>query len=79
MEAKAPSMVGEVCCRKFANAVQTLQAISSRRGGRVMEQLRFSRGLVTPLILYRRVIFSRSSRTLLWSVFIELKSLYFCL
>ena len=33
--------------------------------GRIMEQLRFSRGLVTPLILYGRVIFSRSSRALL--------------
>ena len=30
-------------------------------------------GLVTPLILYGRVIFSRSSRALLWSVFIEHK------
>ena len=27
--------------------------------GRIMEQLRFSGGLVTPLILYGRVIFSR--------------------
>ena len=41
-----------------------------------MEPLRFSRGLVTPLILYGRVIFSRNSRTLLWSVFIELR--YLC-
>ena len=42
---------------------------SIEQEGRIMEQLWFSRGLVTPLILYGRVIFSRSSRTLLWSVF----------
>ena len=40
---------------------------------RIMEQLEFSMGLVTPLILYGRVIFSRCSRALLWSVFIEHK------
>ena len=44
-----------------------------------MKQLWFSTGLVTPLILYGRVIFSRCSKALLYSVFIELKSLYFCL
>ena len=33
--------------------------------GSCMEQLWFSRGLVAPLILYGRVIFSRSSRALL--------------
>ena len=37
--------------------------------GRIMEQLWFSTGLVTPLIQYCRVIIYRLSRTLLLSVF----------
>ena len=36
-----------------------------KQWGRIMEQLCFSKGIVTPLILYGGVIFSRCSRVLL--------------
>ena len=48
--------------------------------GRIMEQLRFSMGLVAHFIQYCRVILSRYSRTLLLSVFnLTLSGLDVCL
>ena len=47
--------------------------------GRIMEQLRFSMGLVAYFIQYCRVILSRHSRTLLLSVFLSGLNVCLCL